>query len=132
MKPIEELRRICEKATPEWKFSTVEDWSTDEVSRRMNGWIDGVLQYGECGSHEAKWFRAEDQAYIHAFSPAQVLKILDGYEAMRSALESIYEEPNRMHPYDADTCAEEYGVKAWDIARTCLASLGGGSGEGGV
>lgn len=131
---LPELRRIAEAATQgEWVESTSEDWSTDEVSRVGNGWIDGVVEYGECGMHRPKWSKSENLAHVLAFNPQTVLKLLDDYEKMEAALEfysemgTIYQYPNgwRCSKAGGPPEMDDYDLleDAGETARSALSGL---------
>lgn len=61
---LKELEELKKNATPgPWEPELEEDYSVDEPKKYRTGWIKNVIEYKECGSHQAK-IRDEDMNFI--------------------------------------------------------------------
>lgn len=79
----EELKtaeEIANNATPgPWIAETKPDYFFDNYENPTTvktGWIEKVVEYDECGSHEAKWKEGNLEFVTH-FSPAFCLRLIE-------------------------------------------------------
>lgn len=101
------IRARVEAATPgPWTAELVDDWSCDtgfagDPPKKLTGWIEGVVEYKSCGSHEAKWKPGCLELVTHAPTDiALLLKIVDKLLEQRDGYIERLDERHGDAPYD--------------------------------